>query len=160
MACVGRNRRRDLVYRCGSEFCRVARPHCWPRGVILHWARSDDDLSLPGRVTETAAAATAKRAAANFSIPNISAVANAPLNASPAAVVSTARTGNAGMICGESLAEERYTPRAPIFSTTLSTPAPIRVSATWAGSNSPISSENCAAKNAASVSFGVNQRRR
>jgi hypothetical protein len=54
------------------------------------------DGCAPFLVTEIAATAEAQEALATGSSPRKSAAANAPLNASPAAVVSTARTGYAG----------------------------------------------------------------
>ena len=57
--------------------------------------RSGTDVWAPARVTEMAAAALAKRSAEATGAPSASATANAPLNTSPAAVVSTAVTRNA-----------------------------------------------------------------
>ena len=53
----------------------------------------------PIRVTEMAAAALAKRTAWPNVWPSVSATASAPLNTSPAPVVSIAFTANPGMRC-------------------------------------------------------------
>jgi hypothetical protein len=60
-------------------------------------AREGIDDCAPGRVTEIAAAAFAKRNASGIERCSASATASAALNVSPAAVVSRAITGNAGL---------------------------------------------------------------
>src|SRR4051794_33294711 len=101
----------------------------------------------PGRVTESAAAAIAVRTASPSFAPSASAAASAPLNASPAPVVSTASTCGAGMRSSASPSASSA-PAGPIVTTT---GAPVRLvsaRAAASGSASPLSA-------AASGSFGV-----
>src|ERR1035437_7605595 len=65
------------------------------------------------RGTEIAAAALAKREAASNGLPSANPSASAPLKTSPAPVVSTALTLNAGISCRMS-SPTTNAPRAPI----------------------------------------------
>ena len=92
--------------------------------------------SAPRRVTEIAAAAVANSAACRAQDPRASATAKAPLNASPAAVVSAALTGYAGIRARIPSWAARYAPRSPIFSSTLRGPSFMMLSASCHKSSS------------------------
>jgi hypothetical protein len=93
----------DLVRWAGG----VIDEHCWgsnlredgclPDSMASVSSREAMEDCAPDRVTQTAAAPAAKRALSAGVFPSNRPVANAPLNASPAAVVSTAFTWKAGM---------------------------------------------------------------
>jgi hypothetical protein len=72
----------------------------------------------PTRVTEIAATAEAYRAACTGAAPRRRLTANPALNASPAAVLSTALTANAGTISRVPALVARKAPCAPILITT------------------------------------------
>src|ERR1700693_4056499 len=76
----------------------------------------------PTRVTEIAATAEAYRAACTGAAPRRRLTANPALNASPAAVESTAFTANAGIIARVPPLVARNTPCAPILITTFLDP--------------------------------------
>ncbi len=81
-------------------------------------AREGIDSCAPRLVTEMAAAAEAKRAAANGSLPSSSATAKAPLKQSPAATVSIALTRNARTQSIFPFKPATNAPSAPRLSTT------------------------------------------
>src|SRR5271166_2443817 len=80
--------RHYLNYRTGP-------PNCASRDSTSVLAGAE--VCAPARVTEIAAAAFANRNAYSNSAPSASDTASAALNVSPAAVESTARTGNGGV---------------------------------------------------------------
>src|SRR5689334_16465131 len=84
-------------------------------------SRRGKEGCAPVLVTEHAPAARPQRIASTNDLPSLSAVARPPLNASPAATVSTATTEKAGK---NSLISplSTYAPLAPILITTLRAP--------------------------------------
>src|SRR5664280_1662620 len=105
------------------------------------------DCCAPGRVTVSAPAAIARRSTVPGSNPRSSDAANAPWKESPAAVVSTAATRNAGT-SGLSNAPTANAPFSPRFTTTVRAPRPRRVVAASLRSVTPASAR-------ASPSFGI-----
>ena len=106
----------------------------------------------PARVTEIEAAREARRTASGRFIFSDKATVNAPLNTSPAAVVSTAFTTGAGMI-PENSGEQIYDPHFPKVMITFLMP---RSSRERQASEADLSSLTwIPVRISASVSFGV-----
>ena len=96
--------------------------------------RTGIELCAPARVTEIADAAQANLAAAGAGMPSASPTAKAPLKVSPAAVVSTAVTGNASIPPRKSRAARKQ-PMCPSFRTTTEGPISSKRSAARAASS-------------------------
>ena len=112
------------------------------------------DDCAPGRVTEMAAAATAKRIACSRDLPSATAAAKAPEKQSPAPTVSIART------CGVEnqrvpASPHQKTPRAPQVTRMFSTPCICNLRA--AVSTPDLFRVGSPVRAASSPSFGVSQ---
>src|SRR5256885_2360922 len=112
------------------------------------------DDCAPGRVTEIAAAATAKRIASSKESPCAAAAANAPEKQSPAPTVSIARTFGAANQRVLALLHQQ-TPRAPQVTRMFSTPRLRNLPA--AVSTSDLFFVGIPVSAASSPSFGVSQ---
>ncbi|PYN06851.1 MAG: hypothetical protein DME06_18000, partial [Candidatus Rokuibacteriota bacterium] len=115
-------------------------------------ARRGREGRAPRLVQASAAAAVANRSACQRAAPSASPTARAPLKASPAAVVSTAVTGNAGTARSPAAAEASA-PRSPSVTTTAPTPRARRRRPTARAS--PSSATLTPPRRAASLSLGV-----